>query len=58
VADAEVARELALERLHLRAEDEPAAVDDLGELGVDVGAQRGQRRAGVEQRDGHGGATP
>ena len=53
VARAQVGGELALEGGDLGAEDERAAVDDLGDLRVDLGAQRRERRLRVEQRDGH-----
>jgi hypothetical protein len=53
VAGAEVGGELLLEGLDLGPEDERAAVDHLGDLRVDRGAQRGERRLRVEQRDGH-----
>ena len=53
VARAEVGGELGLEGGDLRAEDEAAAVDDLGDLRVDLRAQRRERRLRVEQRDGH-----
>ena len=53
VPRAEVGRELVLERGDLGAEDERPAVEHLGELRVDLPAQRIERRLGVEQRDRH-----
>jgi hypothetical protein len=53
VAGAEVGGEVVLEGLDLRAEDERAAVDDLGDLGVDLGAERLERGLGVEERQRH-----
>jgi hypothetical protein len=57
VRHAEVAGPLLLERGDLRPEDEPPAVDDLRDARGDLVAQRRERCAGVEQRDGHGGGT-
>jgi hypothetical protein len=48
-------RPLALERLDLGAEHEPAAVEDAGDRRVDPRAQRQARGHRVEQGDGHGG---
>ena len=50
---AQVGGELGLERRDLGAEDERAAVEHLGDLRVDLAAQRRERRLGVEQRDRH-----
>ena len=45
-------RELALERLHFRTEDEPPGVEDAGEGGVDLGADRGEVGPEVDEGDG------
>ena len=49
--------ELALERPDLGTEDVDAAVDHLDDAVADPGAERLERRLGVEQRDGHAGDT-
>jgi hypothetical protein len=52
VLRAEGPRELALERLALGAEDEPAGVEDARDGGVDLATQRGHVRAEVDEGDG------
>ena len=51
---AEVGGELGLEGLDLRTEDEALGVDHLGELGLDLLAQRGDGRTSVKKGDWHG----
>ena len=56
VLDAEVGRCLLLEGAHLRAEDEPARVDDLGDSLLQLVQQRGVLGFHVNERDlSHGG---
>ena len=56
VLDAEVRRGLLLEGAHVRAEDEPARVEDLGDSLLQLVQQRRVLRLDVNERDlGHGG---
>ena len=53
VLGAEVARELCLERLDLRAENVGATVEHAGDAGVELGSQGRQRPLSIEQRYRH-----